>query len=214
MDIKEKAQELAKSLYKMVKKQSLGRNPKDVIQDVLDPNTEAQIDPNLVPVPKTGILNKNKKFKKSEDFAKDFLKNYVDVANNYKNLEKSSKFESFQEQKAGAPMAPREKMIQRQARKPIAPPQSQVPNFEQSPVKEETYRGLKDATRVGFQEAKDPETSYKENVKNKNMWLRDLLEINRRGQVKNLEGMKPKEDKQKDIKTTIMPMAASEKRSK
>jgi len=86
--LKEKADLLLKSLYKNVNK--LGHK-KDAIEDVLDSNTTAEINPDDIPKGSSSILNKTKTEKKSDKLVQDVKKNEEIVDKLLKNLNVISK---------------------------------------------------------------------------------------------------------------------------
>lgn len=72
----EVATELKKSLYKMVKKalnskDSYKEEAQAVVEDVLDPNYRADVNPSKIPSSKDGVLWKSKGVKKLKKFKKD-----------------------------------------------------------------------------------------------------------------------------------------------
>ena len=74
--------EMAKSLYKSILKSLHNRRKKeakDIVNDVLDPNFEAEIDPDALPSRKDGVLMKNK------------LKSFLDKKNQKKQAVKVKK---------------------------------------------------------------------------------------------------------------------------
>lgn len=86
--LKEKADLLLKSLYKNVSK--LGQK-KDAVEDVLDSNTTAEINPDDIPKGSSSILNKTKTEKKSDKLVQDVKKNEEIVDKLLKNLNVISK---------------------------------------------------------------------------------------------------------------------------
>lgn len=64
---------LAKAMYKMMEK-ALKSRKKDVIEDVLDPNFEAEVDPDKVPTTRSGVLWKKDTKKKGVNKLKLFVK--------------------------------------------------------------------------------------------------------------------------------------------
>jgi len=83
-DVKEAVDELVKSMYKAYKKMK----KKDPIKDVLDGNTIAEADPDNLPAPKTGTINK---FEKSEDFVNNMVDGFKKLSKAY--LDKKDKLE-------------------------------------------------------------------------------------------------------------------------
>lgn len=81
--LKEKADLLLKSLYKNVNRL---KQKKNAIEDVLDPNRTAEINPDDIPAGSSGILNKAKKeeVKKNEEIAQKLLKNLETISKAYK----------------------------------------------------------------------------------------------------------------------------------
>ena len=81
--LKEKADLLLKSLYKNVKRL---KQKKNAIEDVLDSNRTAEINPDDIPAGSSGILNKAKKeeVKKNEEIAQKLLKNLETISKAYK----------------------------------------------------------------------------------------------------------------------------------
>ena len=81
--LKEKADLLLKSLYKNVNRL---KQKKDAIEDVLDSNRTAEINPDDVPTGSSGILNKAKKeeVKKNEEIVDKLLKNLETISKAYK----------------------------------------------------------------------------------------------------------------------------------
>ena len=67
------AEKLAKSLYKMVEKSLSDRKAKTVVQDVLDANSEAEVDPDAIPTEKPSVLWKKDKEKKGVNKLKSFV---------------------------------------------------------------------------------------------------------------------------------------------
>ena len=85
------ATELSKSMYKAVKK-ALNRKKKDtqlIVEDVLDPNYMAEVDPDEVPDSKNSVIIKNnthKLLKSDKNLSKgiDKLKVFLENKNNLK----------------------------------------------------------------------------------------------------------------------------------
>lgn len=70
---KEIAEKLAKSLYKMVEKSIKSKQAKTVVQDVLDSNSEAEVDPDAIPTSKPSVLWKKDDKKKGVNKLKSFV---------------------------------------------------------------------------------------------------------------------------------------------
>jgi len=80
-DISNKIEDLVKSMYKTVK----ALKKKNALEDVLDEDRVAEVDPDLVPADRTGSLNKKKKeeVKKTEDFVKSVMDNFEVISKAY-----------------------------------------------------------------------------------------------------------------------------------
>jgi len=64
---------LSKAMYKMMEK-AIAKGKKTVIEDVLDDNYEAEVDPDKVPTSKPDILWKKQQNKKGINKLKSFVK--------------------------------------------------------------------------------------------------------------------------------------------
>ena len=85
--LKEKSDLLLKSLYKKMKKLE---HKKDAIEDVLDSNTTAEMNPDDIPTSSSNTLNKAK-MQKKQKVPKDVKKNEEMVNKLLKNLDVISK---------------------------------------------------------------------------------------------------------------------------
>ena len=70
---KESIDMLSKAMYKMMEK-ALAKKGKTVVEDVLDDNYDAEIDPDKIPVAKPSVLWKKKKTDKGVNKLKSFIK--------------------------------------------------------------------------------------------------------------------------------------------
>jgi hypothetical protein len=93
--LKEKADLLLKSLYKNVNKL---KQKKNAIEDVLDSNRMAEVNPDDVPTGSSGILNKAKKeeVKKNEEIAQKLLKNLETISKAYKSKMEKRCWEGYE----------------------------------------------------------------------------------------------------------------------
>jgi hypothetical protein len=93
--LKEKADLLLKSLYKNVNKL---KQKKNAIEDVLDSNRTAEINPDDIPAGSSGILNKAKKeeVKKNEEIAQKLLKNLETISKAYKSKMEKRCWEGYE----------------------------------------------------------------------------------------------------------------------
>ena len=70
----EAADKLAKSMYKMMEKALKEKKRKTVIEDVLDPDNEAEVDQDALPASKPNVLWKKDDKKRGLNKLKSFIK--------------------------------------------------------------------------------------------------------------------------------------------
>ena len=79
----EVAEGLVKSMYKVLKSKLDKASKKGIVEDVLDDNRVAEVDPNRVPKSGESVIQK---FEKSEEFISESINNYKDIVSKFNKI--------------------------------------------------------------------------------------------------------------------------------